>query len=227
VADHTATTRAYAAAMVDAGGAVRVGARVAELRQTGTGPVAVTADGDAIGWSAGALLAVNASATDLAAPLGVGLPVFTVYPQVLVTAPVAPPLVRHLIGHAHRRLAVKVLAGGEVMVTGGWLGRADPVTGAGVVEPDQVAGNLADAVAVFPALADVELLSAEAARAEGIAIDMLPIVDRLPGLESAWVATGWSGHGWAIAPAVADLMAAWMLTGDRPPELAPFGLSRS
>jgi sarcosine oxidase subunit beta len=80
---------------------------------------------------------------------------------------------------------------------------------------------------VFPALADVELLSAEAERAEGIAIDMLPIVDRLPGLESAWVATGWSGHGWAIAPAVADLMAAWMLTGDRPPELAPFGLSRS
>jgi sarcosine oxidase subunit beta len=220
VADHTATTWAFATALQAAGGEIRQGAPVVELRQETSGPVAITADGDAVGWSAGALLAVNAAAVDLVAPLGVELPVFAVYPQVLVTVPVPAPLVSHLIGHAHRRLALKMLPGGEVMITGGWLGRD------GAVDPEQVRGNLAEAVAVFPALGGVELATTDASRPESICADMVPVVDRLPGVESAWVAAGWSGHGWAIAPAVAESLVAWMLQGERPAVLAPFGLDR-
>ena len=40
------------------------------------------------------------------------------------------------------------------------------------------------------------------------------------------VGVGWSGHGWAIAPAIARLMAQWALGGERPPLLAPFAYGR-
>jgi sarcosine oxidase subunit beta len=39
-------------------------------------------------------------------------------------------------------------------------------------------------------------------------------------------ATGWTGHGFAIAPAVAQLLAEWVLTGRPETELLPFGLAR-
>jgi len=39
-------------------------------------------------------------------------------------------------------------------------------------------------------------------------------------------ATGWCGHGWAIAPVIADALGAWALTGERPMPLAPFSLAR-
>jgi sarcosine oxidase subunit beta len=48
----------------------------------------------------------------------------------------------------------------------------------------------------------------------------------VPGTTNALFATGWSGHGWAIAPAVAELLATWVVDGSRPPLLAPFGVRR-
>jgi sarcosine oxidase subunit beta len=149
-----------------------------------------------------------------------------VVPQALMTAPLDRVPLRHLIGHAHRQLALKALPDRSVMITGGWLGRRDPETGRGVVDDDQVAGNLADAVAVFPALEGVELSAAVADRAEAIAHDFVPIIDTVPGIENALFATGWSGHGWGIAPAVVELLAGWVLTGDRPAALRPFGSTR-
>ena len=41
-------------------------------------------------------------------------------------------------------------------------------------------------------------------RAEMISIDGIPIIDYLPGAENMLVGVGWSGHGWAIAPAVGE-----------------------
>ncbi len=63
-------------------------------------------------------------------------------------------------------------------------------------------------------------------RAESVARDLIPIVDRVPGVGNALMACGWSGHGWAIAPAVAELVAEWVVTGHRPSLLAPFALDR-
>jgi glycine/D-amino acid oxidase-like deaminating enzyme len=39
-------------------------------------------------------------------------------------------------------------------------------------------------------------------------------------------ATGWSGHGFAIAPATSATLAEWLLTGEKPAELAPFSVDR-
>lgn len=227
VSDHTATTVGLALAAERAGAVVREHAPVTALHRDGRRVVAVDlADGDQITVGRSVVLLANASLPRLLEPLGVTLPLFDVWPQALVTEPVDPVPVHHLIGHAHRQLALKPLPDRRVMITGGRLGRRDPATGGGVVDDDQVAGNLADAVAVYPSLAGVELVAAVADRSEAIAHDLVPIIDTVPGTTNAHFATGWSGHGWAIAPAVIELVATWAATADAPEVLRPFGLHR-
>ena len=132
----------------------------------------------------------------------------------------------HLIGHAHRTLAIKPLPDGRVMISGGWRGRWDERSGKGLPIADQVEGNRREAVAVYPALADLALDEVHTDRAEMLSADGIPIIDYLPGAANMLVGVGWSGHGWAIAPAVARLMAEWVLSGERSPLLAPFGYGR-
>ncbi len=56
--------------------------------------------------------------------------------------------------------------------------------------------------------------------------DANPILDRVPGAEGAFVACGFSGHGFMISPAVGEIMAC-MLVGERPPfSPEPYRLSR-
>lgn len=56
--------------------------------------------------------------------------------------------------------------------------------------------------------------------------DANPILDELPGIENAFIACGFSGHGFMISPAVGEMMAA-MILGERPPfPREPYKLSR-
>jgi sarcosine oxidase subunit beta len=75
-------------------------------------------------------------------------------------------------------------------------------------------------------LANIPIVEAFADRLETITADGIPIIDRLPGAQNMIVTAGWSGHGWAIAPSVATLLADWAFTGNRPELLAPFSYSR-
>ena len=227
VADHTATTVSLMAAARGQGARLLEETTVSSVRVEGDRAVEVgTGEHGPIPVRRSVLLLCNTGVADLVAAGGVSLPVFPVLPQVLLTAPVAPVPVRHLVGHASRPLAVKALPGGEVMITVGRLGRREAGTGRPVVDPGEVEANRADAVATFPALGEVPVVAATADRAEAASIDLVPVIDLVPGTTNALFATGWSGHGWAIAPAVAELLATWVLVGSRPPLLAPFGLRR-
>ena len=156
----------------------------------------------------------------------VDLPTWNLPFQVLLSKPLADVPIRHLIGHAHRTLALKAEAGNRVMISGGRLGHWDEKRDAGTVIEREVAANVADAVVTYPALQGLEIETADAGHLESVSIDGVPIIDRVPGLANAHVATGWSGHGWAIAPAVTKLLVDWALEGERPPALAPFSFAR-
>jgi glycine oxidase len=56
--------------------------------------------------------------------------------------------------------------------------------------------------------------------------DGLPIIDRLPGVDNAWVTSGHYRTGVLMAPATADLLVEWISTGQPPPTAAPFSVSR-
>jgi sarcosine oxidase subunit beta len=228
IADHTATTRGLAAAAARLGAEIREGTAVSGLERVGDRVRAVvTAQGEHFAVGEAALLLTNAHAPGFVhEQLGVTLPVWSMLPQVLLTEPLDPPPVSHLIGHERRTLAMKPIPGGQVMISGGWHGRWDAQAGRGEAIPAQVAGNHTEAAAVYPALAGVRLAESDASRPESACVDGIPIIDRLPGAANLFVGTGWSGHGFAIAPAVAKLLADWATGSERPELLRPFAYER-
>jgi len=228
IADHTATTRGLATAAARLGAEIREGTAVVGLERAGDRVTAVvTAEGERIAVGEAALLLTNTRVSGFVREaLGVTLPVWPMLPQVLLTEPLDPSPVRHLIGHERRTLAIKPLSGGQVMISGGWRGRWNAQAEQGEAIPAQVEGNLAEAAAVFPALVGVRLAESDAARPESVCVDDIPIIDRLPGATNLIVGTGWSGHGFAISLAVAKLLADWATGSERPEPLRPFAYDR-
>lgn len=52
------------------------------------------------------------------------------------------------------------------------------------------------------------------------------IVDKHPELPNVLLAGGFSGHGFKFASAIGEALAVWTTSGEAPPDLLPFGLSR-
>jgi sarcosine oxidase subunit beta len=228
VADHTATTQGLARAAQRLGVDMREQTPVVDLERQGERVTAlITAQQERLPVKRGVLLLANTQVADfLQDHLGVTLPVWRILPQVVLTEPMTPMPVYHLIGHAHRRLAMKATPDSRVMISGGWRGRWHPQAEQGETQPEQVQRNIAEAVAVYPCLEGMAVAEAAADRPESQSVDGIPIIDRVPGTGNAWFATGWSGHGWAIAPAVCQLLAVWACTGEPPALLRPFTYRR-
>jgi glycine oxidase len=56
--------------------------------------------------------------------------------------------------------------------------------------------------------------------------DGQPVIDRVPGLVNAWVSAGHDGTGLLLAPATGRALATWIATGQQPPQVRSFQLSR-
>lgn len=56
--------------------------------------------------------------------------------------------------------------------------------------------------------------------------DGQPVIDRVPGLDNAWVSAGHDGTGLLMAPATGRALASWITTSRQPQEVTSFGLSR-
>jgi glycine/D-amino acid oxidase-like deaminating enzyme len=101
------------------------------------------------------------------------------------------------------------------------------------MEPDALGGDvsldeatevLARTGRAIPRLGDARYRRGWAG-AFDITPDWMPILDESP-VRGFWIATGMSGHGFKLAPAVGEMMAA-LITGSRPPvSPAPFALGR-
>ncbi len=228
VADHVATTRAYGAAAQRAGTVVRTGARVTGIVCDGSRAAAVIlSHGERIDVGRQLILLANGGTADLVRHVSpVVLPIWTIYPQVVVSTAAASAPFTSYVGHAHRPVALKMVPGNVVMLSGGWRGRLNPDTQRGETTQAGVNANWAEAIALFPAIEALSIGAAMADRAETNALDQIPIIDRVPGTSNVLVGCGWTGHGWAIAPAAAPYLAEWALSGVAPAPLQPFTLSR-
>ena len=228
IADHNATTRAYAQAAMRAGAVIRTGAVVTGVAREGARAVRVTLDsGDSVEVGRELLLLANGGTERLlSSSFGCRLPIWTIYPQVVLSTPAQAPPFTSYVGHASRPVALKMVTGNVVMLSGGWRGRWNGETRRGETTAANIAGNWAEAVALFPSLSGLTAAEGTADRAETNALDQIPIIDRVPGTTNVLVGCGWTGHGWAIAPAVAPYLAEWALDGLAPAALAPFTLAR-
>jgi glycine/D-amino acid oxidase-like deaminating enzyme len=79
--------------------------------------------------------------------------------------------------------------------------------------------------AVFPALADVEIVEAWAGIVE-TSPDVVPIIGEVGNVAGFHIATGFSGHGFGIGPGAGKALAAMLTGNENPIDLTPFRLSR-
>jgi glycine oxidase len=113
------------------------------------------------------------------------------------------------------------LSGGEI-VAGGTLdeGDNDPA-----VRDDVIAGIRKGLAALLPRTADLPVRNAWCCFRPTTA-DEQPVIDRVPGIENAWISCGHFRTGILMAAATGDMLARWIGSGRRPDGVAPFTLER-
>lgn len=226
IADHTRTTRAYADSARRLGAHIHENEPVTGLAWSGRDVTSVMTTKSVYTPTRAVVLLANTATAGLLADTPVYLPTWRVVPQVVFVRPRHPLRITHLIGHDSRSLSLKPAEDDTVQISGGWRGRWDPTTGLGVVDPEMVNASLAQSSQVYPALHGADILDTDAARPESCSSDGIPLIDSLPGSTNTYIATGWSAHGFALTPAICELLAHWIVTGDKPEILAPFGINR-
>ena len=185
---------------------IREGMAVARLVVEGGRVVGVAlTDGDRLPAER-VVVAAGAWAVALVAGVGARLPLRARALQMLRTAP-APPALTPVLGCFGQPLSLKQLDDGAYLIGGGWPAAIDDEAGNGwTLRDESVAGNLAVARAVYPAVGEVELARGWAG-IEAFAPDDLPCLGSVAGVDGLLVAAGFSGHGFALAPAVGDILA--------------------
>jgi sarcosine oxidase subunit beta len=152
------------------------------------------------------IVAAGAWSADLLAEHGVHLRLETRALQMLLTAP-APKALAQVLGCFDRTLSLKQLADGSYLIGGGWPALiTDEAANWWEVLDDSVRASREIAGAVYPATAAVPLARSWAGL-EAFTPDGLPLLGPVPGIDGLFVAAGFCGHGFALSPAVGDILA--------------------
>jgi glycine/D-amino acid oxidase-like deaminating enzyme len=157
------------------------------------------------------VIAAGAWTGEVAAMLGVALPVLVDVNMLSVTEP-APPFLPRIVTHIGGVLSLKQYPNGTCLIGGGWQGRGGPEDGGRrELHYENLLHNMRVAAEVVPALAELRVVRAWSGF-EAVAPDALPVVGRLPGHEDAFVLAGARG-GYSQGPALGRSLAGLMLEG--------------
>lgn len=158
---------------------------------------------------------------DMAAWLGVTLPIKVLVNQLVVTERMAP-VMRTVLGVASGLLSLKQYANGSVLIGGGWQGIGDRVRGGLAVKPESFLGNVRLAAHAVPALREARVLRAWLGL-EAETADALPAIGPIPGIEDAWI-IGSVHSGYTSGPYLGKLLAQAIC--GQAPELPLFPIDR-
>jgi sarcosine oxidase subunit beta len=222
-ADPVATTRAFARAAQREGADLRLGVRVTGAQCEGDRITGIETSEGLLGADH-VVLAAGAWTRDLVAPLGVDLPIEPAGLQMILGRPM-PNRLRQVVQAHDQPLSLKQLRDGKYFIGGGWPGDIDMTTGVGTTRPESIDGSLRTATGIYPAIAEMEIERSWVG-VEGIALDEIPVIDRLPGYDGCTVAAGFSGHGFALSPISGQLVAEWVLDGSPSLSLDAFSAGR-
>jgi glycine/D-amino acid oxidase-like deaminating enzyme len=221
-------TLAFAGAARRCGANLRTGTSLVAASRRSTGGFAVKlADSSGGAESLVADVMLNAGgawAGEIAAVSGLGLPVSALGLTMNVTNRTGR-LLGHLIQHIGRRLSMKQVKDGNLLIGGGWPSRLVAKTGARRAEliPASVLGNLRIAGEIIPAVKSLALLRSWT----GIVTetpDELPILGEVRSCPGYFVATG--GAGFTLGPTFGRLMSELILTGRTSQSIAPYSPDR-
>jgi sarcosine oxidase, subunit beta len=163
------------------------------------------------------VLAAGAWSDEIAASLDLLLPIRTRALQMVRTTPAPLDTLRPVLSAVGRKLSLKQLVDGAFLIGGGWLGELMPNRRSYKLDKEQVQGNMQDARELFPAVAEQRVARGWCGL-EAFSIDGIPFIGAVPNLDRLILACGFSGHGFALAPAVGRAVAD-LLAGQPVPEL--------
>jgi len=205
-ADAGATVRAWANAARRLGVRVEEGVGADALVMKGARIVGVVRSDGAPATCDTVVVAAGAWTAPLLGTIGVELPLRGRGLQMLLTDP-APASLTPVVGCFGRPLSLKQLDDGAYLIGGGWPARVpdDRVNRWEVLE-DSVRGSLEVARAVYPPLT-TRTVARSWAGIEAFTPDEIPLLGPVRGVDGLLVAAGFSGHGFALVPAVGDILA--------------------
>src|SRR6185437_10865098 len=161
---------------------------------------------------------------ELARPLGIELPAIPRAPQMIATTPM-PALLHQVVGARARMLSLKQVPSGNYVIGGGWPGTVLMKHRIALPWYRSVLGSLTDSSAIFP-----ELLRARVERVwvgvEAQTLDEVPILGALPGIANLVVATGFSGHGFALSPIIGQVISELIVDGGPTVAIEQLGFAR-
>jgi glycine/D-amino acid oxidase-like deaminating enzyme len=158
------------------------------------------------------VLAGGAWLQDMAAWLGVDLPIKVLVNQLVVTERMAP-VMRTVLGVASGLLSLKQYANGSVLIGGGWQGIGDRARGGVAVRPESFLGNVRLAAHTVPALREARVLRSWLGL-EAETADALPAIGPIPGIDDAWI-IGSVHSGYTSGPYMGRILAQAVL-GEAP-----------
>ncbi len=205
----------------EAGAVVWEGCAVREIARDGEGFALETANGRV--RAARLVLSAGAWTPILATGLGLSLPIDLFAPQMQATVPLPRVLGVVLLGFG-RRLSMKQMRSGAVLIGGGKRGWGDLVTRARGLVGESMRRGVVDAVEILPVLRRAETTRSWVGL-EGLTPDEMPIIDCLDD-GRAYVAAGFCGHGFAIGPVVGRLLSEWLVDGRPSLDVSAFRRSR-
>ena len=203
-------TKAFPAAARRLGAKICTRTAVTAIRREGTRVVGVDSTRGPIS-SRVVINAAGAWAPGLSSGLGVELPIRPMALQMMVTEK-APPVLTPVLGCLGRGLSLKQMPQGQFVIGGGWPGVPDMVADRGWPKIGSPNGSACQVTAVLPVTQGLLVLRVWNSL-EAKTIDELPILGEVDGLQGYLLATGFSGHGFALAPVVGALMAESITTG--------------
>ena len=172
------------------------------------------------------IVAAGVWSARLCADVGVTLPIEPDPPQMLLTTPF-PHGLDPVIGCVGRLLSLKQLRTGQYLVGGGWPASAylDHERPIALNRESSVTGSAATCAAVWPVLRQAGVVRVWAGL-EARTADDVPILGCVEGLDGLLLATGFSGHGFALSPYIGVLLAELATTGRTPIPLDELALTR-
>jgi sarcosine oxidase subunit beta len=222
-ADPILTTRAFATAAQRHGAIYWTGVQVLSFLVHGERIVgAQTARGE---FKAELIvLAAGSWSDELVATIGMRLPIRTRALQMILSTPAQSKLLQPVISAVGRTLSLKQVANGAFLLGGGWLGDPTPDRRSFIMRSNNIEGNWSTAKDLLPAVGDQHIARTWCGL-EAQSIDDIPFIGAIPGLKGCTIAVGFSGHGFALAPAIGRSVAD-QINGRSTPELDGLSPSR-
>src|SRR6266571_4443205 len=170
------------------------------------------------------ILAAGAWSDELATTVGLRLPIRTRALQMILSTPLQSYRLEPVISSVSRVLSLKQLANGAFLLGGGWLGDPTPDRRSYIMRSTSIQGNWATAMELLPTVGGQQIARSQCGM-EAQSIDDIHFIGQLSGLNGLTIAIGFSGHGFALAPAIGRCVAD-QINGLSTPELEELNPSR-